>query len=366
MRKFIPAVLFALIACALVPLRELRGQDTGQATAPRPRVKMTKDYLVLLRPGPAPASSPAGASSQRREGFVTMPDGTNIYYRQVGSGGPAVIIPGNLFLFDALQRLGRGRTLLFYDMRGRGRSDALRDTARISIQQDVEDLEHLRRHFGYERVSVVGYSYLGLMVALYAAAHPARVERVVQLGPVPRKFGSTFPEGLGLAARPVLADSTPVKRAAELRQAGYDRTHPVEYCELLWSYTRHGLVGDPSKVDQLGPSRCHLANEWALSLDRHFRYHFASAQRLDVPWAHFAAVTMPVLTIHGTRDRNAPYGAGREWALRLPNARLLTVPGAAHAAFIDAPDLVLGAVDEFLNGRWPEGAERVVSLEPRR
>src|SRR5688572_19866652 len=114
MRKLIPGVLFALIACALVPVRELRSQDTGQATAPEG---------LRVQPGQG-ASSPTGVSSQGREGFVRMPDGTNIYYRQVGSGGPAVIIPGSLFLFEALQRLGTGRTLLFYDMRGRGRSDA--------------------------------------------------------------------------------------------------------------------------------------------------------------------------------------------------------------------------------------------------
>jgi pimeloyl-ACP methyl ester carboxylesterase len=41
---------------------------------------------------------------------------------------------------------------------------------------------------------------------------------------------------------------------------------------------------------------------------------------------------MPVLTIHGTKDRNAPYGSGREWAFNLPNARLLTIKGGAHNA----------------------------------
>ena len=50
---------------------------------------------------------------------------------------------------------------------------------------------------------------------------------------------------------------------------------------------------------------------------------------------------MPVLTIHGTWDRNAPYAAGREWALTLPNARLITVEGAAHQVTADAPEIVV-------------------------
>ena len=81
--------------------------------------------------------------------------------------------------------------------------------------------------------------------------------------------------------------------------------------------------------------------------------------RLDIPWSTFAKVAMPVLTIHGTRDRNAPYGAGREWASHLPVARLLTIPGAAHMPWIDQPDLVFRAIDTFLKGQWPAGAELV-------
>src|SRR5437667_10930358 len=37
------------------------------------------------------------------------------------------------------------------------------------------------------------------------------------------------------------------------------------------------------------------------------------------------------LTVHGTKDRSSPYGGGREWALMLPNARLLTIENVAHA-----------------------------------
>jgi pimeloyl-ACP methyl ester carboxylesterase len=69
-----------------------------------------------------------------------------------------------------------------------------------------------------------------------------------------------------------------------------------------------------------------------------------------------------VLTVHGTKDRNAAYGGGREWALRLPNARLLSVPEAAHCAWADDPELVFGAIATFLDGNWPEGAEQVGEL----
>jgi pimeloyl-ACP methyl ester carboxylesterase len=63
-----------------------------------------------------------------------------------------------------------------------------------------------------------------------------------------------------------------------------------------------------------------------------------------------AALRVPVLTIHGTKDRNAPYGAGKEWAEALPSARLLTAEGAAHQAWVDRPELLV-AIREFLAAR---------------
>jgi pimeloyl-ACP methyl ester carboxylesterase len=75
-------------------------------------------------------------------------------------------------------------------------------------------------------------------------------------------------------------------------------------------------------------------------------------------------VKTPVLTIHGSKDRSAPYGGGREWALRLANARLLTVGQAAHAPWIEAPELTFGSIKTFLDGTWPEAAEKVTSLDP--
>jgi pimeloyl-ACP methyl ester carboxylesterase len=122
------------------------------------------------------------------------------------------------------------------------------------------------------------------------------------------------------------------------------------------------LVGNPANVDKLGRGVCDMPNEWPVNLTRHFQYNFASVQQLNVSQADVAKVSIPVLTIHGTRDRNAPYGAGREWALMLPNARLLTIEGAAHQSFAEFPEIVFPAIRTFLSGSWPAKAEKVISL----
>jgi len=294
-------------------------------------------------------------------GWIAGPDGVRLYYEKLGSGAGTIIVPGRLFLSRELAPLGEHHTLILYDMRNRGRSSRVEDGRLITIEKDVEDLEAIRRHFGVERFVPVGFSYLGLMVVLYAIEHPGRVERLVQLGPVPRKFGTEYPASLLHRDSVPVPDPAVLARLDSLERAGWPSRHPREFCEESRALEVR-LVGDPAKAKSLA-DQCDMPNEWPVNLRRHFEHHFAGVQRLDVPREAVARVRVPVLTIHGTWDRNAPYAAGREWALTLPDARLITVERAAHQVLVDAPDLVVPAIDEFVSGRWPARAEKVRSLE---
>ena len=83
-----------------------------------------------------------------------------------------------------------------------------------------------------------------------------------------------------------------------------------------------------------------------------------SMQRLNLAAEDTAKVKAPVLIVHGTKDRSAPYGGGREWALMLPDARLVTVEDSAHAPWIEAPALVFDSLKIFLDGAWPRRPTR--------
>jgi pimeloyl-ACP methyl ester carboxylesterase len=295
-------------------------------------------------------------------GYVAGPDGVKLYYERIGSGPRVLIVPGRLFLARDLVPLARRHTLIMYDMRNRGRSSKVEDGALLTIMKDVEDLEAVRRHFKVERFIPVGYSYLGFMVVLYAMEHGDRVERLVQLGPVPRKFGTEYPESLQHRDSAPVVDSATAARIDSLAGTDWARDHQREFCEEHRRAFSARLVGNPRNASRL-MNPCDMPNEWPASLDRHFEHHFGAIQKLDVPRAAVAKVKVPVLTIHGTWDRNAPYAAGREWAMTLPGARLLTVEQAAHQVTADASEVVLPAIDGFVDGKWPAGAERVTTLE---
>ncbi len=311
--------------------------------------------LLLLLSVPVIAHA-QGTNAPKRTGFVVTGDGARLYYHIVGTGKPVVIAPGRLFLERDFTRLARNRTIVFYDMRGRGRSSAVHDSSRVSLDFDVSDLEAVRRHVGAEKFVPLGWSYLGMMVMRYAAAHPERVERIVQLGPLGRAFRTPYPDSLMGRDAPAVVDAVLSAKMKEQRENGLAEREPRKYCELDYLANRASLVGNQANAARV-PNMCSMPNEYPSNLGRHFQWLFTSFAMGSTPgWDAFATVTVPVLTIHGTWDRNAPYGGGREWASHLPEGRLLAVPRASHMLWLDAPGVVYPALEQFLSGRWPAGA----------
>jgi len=110
-----------------------------------------------------------------REGYVPIEDGIRLFFQTVGDGPGVVLIPNGIYLVDDFERFANGRTLIFFDVRNRGRSDAIKERAKLAngIHHDVDDLDVVRRHFGADRVDVIGHSYVGVTVVLFAMKYPA-------------------------------------------------------------------------------------------------------------------------------------------------------------------------------------------------
>ncbi|HUP46094.1 MAG TPA: alpha/beta fold hydrolase [Thermoanaerobaculia bacterium] len=316
--------------------------------------------VVFDGPG-APPPAVAESAPNVEEGFITTPDGARLHYRRIGRAPQTLIVPLGFILFDHVRQLSDVATVITYDMRNRGRSSRVEATETLTIHQDIQDLETVRRHFGIDRFAAIGYSYLGAMVAMYAMEHPQHVTRLVQIGAVPPEYGKEYPEGLAEPQQTMGLPDDLRKRYMEMREDA-DRD-PRVFCELQAEVFSYLLVGNRENRGRV-KSNCALENEWPANFARHLESHWASVKKLQLTDQDMKKVTMPVLTIHGTRDRNAPYGAGREWALRLPDARLVTVRGAAHSVHLEDPVTVWGAVRQFLRGEWPLGAEKVTSLVP--
>jgi pimeloyl-ACP methyl ester carboxylesterase len=290
------------------------------------------------------------------EGYVTAGDGVRVYFRAAGTDPRVVLVPNGMHLVDEFARLARDRTLVFADLRNRGRSDAqsAAEGRGLGVRQDVEDMRAIAIHLGAESVDVIGHSVQGLIAGVFAMTYPSHVSRVVQIGPMAANPDTEYPAGLSNRD----AVFAQVMNALATLQAERANHEPEAFCRMVWAVLNPLYVTDPANADRIRWSRCELPNERGAM--RYFMEHtMPSIRALNLTAEQFARVTAPVLIVHGNLDRSAPYGGGREWALRLPNARLLTVTGAGHAPWIEAPDLVFRAIDVFLRGAWPAEAEQV-------
>ena len=279
-----------------------------------------------------------GAPAPVEEGFITSFDGVKLHYRKVGRGNPTLIVPLEYLLYDQFAKLANTATIISYDLRSRGRSTR---TEAVSIQNDVKDLEAVRKFFNVDRFIPAGYSYLGMMVALYARDHPERVEKLIQIAPLAMTPAEReFATDNGGAPKELVE-----KRDAMLKSGAID-TSTREYCEIDQKVFAYYLVGDPSRASLI-PIHCELENEWPKYVQHTFKL-LMSGPTISLSKQDVANISMPTLVIHGTKDRNAAYQGGVNWSRSLAQAKLVTVEGAAHGVLWEEPK-VMDAIREFIS-----------------
>jgi len=69
------------------------------------------------------------------------------------------------------------------------------DVAAYQSAEAADDLDALRAALGYERISILGFSYGTELANVYARRHPGRVERLVLLGPTAPDLALKLPSG---------------------------------------------------------------------------------------------------------------------------------------------------------------------------
>lgn len=301
------------------------------------------------------------------EGYVVGADSVRLFYRAYGRGGDTVVVvhgfQGNAqgYLAADLLPLARGRTLLFYDQRGGGRSQAVTDAARLGIESHVADLEALRRHFGLRRMSLLGHSGGAAIAVRYAIEHPDGVRRMILVAPPPPVRAPYAAE----ASRTFAArlDSVTWRRLAALQAMLPTAADPEAVCrEIASTVLPRAYFADPRAYRRMRGDFCAQPPDRLRTQPA----RLAAFQRtLPEEWRPaLAGVAAPVLLIHGAHDA-IPLAASRAWAAALPDARLLVLPHADHLPWIEQPTRFFAAADRFLQGEWPPGAEPQRQL-PRR
>jgi len=301
-----------------------------------------------------------------REGYIRTADGVRLFYKIVGSGPETLVAvhggPGNSMesILPDLEPLAKNRTVIYYDQRGNGRSDLIKDRSKLAVSKHVEDLEAVRVHFKLDKLTLLGNSWGGMLIAYYAAAHPAKVERMVLHSPgEPTK-------ALAIEAVEEMQSRVDLRYNAEQRKrfgfvSNYQNwvkaSDPKAVCREFFQLLLPLYVSKPESAARLKGDVCSGSEEAV-------RYQqFVNVQIInslgDWNWLPLLGVVKaPVLVIHGTADP-IPIESSQAWAAAMPNARLLVIDGAGHIPHVEQPEIFFKAVETFLKGNFPPEAKKV-------
>ncbi len=269
-------------------------------------------------------------------------NGVHLYTRRVGDGPPVVVLHGGPgahhdYLLPQYDRLAQRRTLLYYDQRGGGRSPVARETP-VGWHEHVADLEGLRDLWGLDRLTLLGYSWGGLLAVLYALAHPDRVARLalVSAAPLTAAWRDEFERRL--AAR--MAQPWIARARAELTASGLSRTDPEKYRRIAFALSVAGYFRDPSQARLMTPFRVTARTQQAVWASLGAYDLRAQVRRV------FPNGTAPrALLVHGVYDP-MPLESARETAGLLGTGVIELATG--HAPHVEAPEEFERALAEFL------------------
>jgi pimeloyl-ACP methyl ester carboxylesterase len=284
-----------------------------------------------------PARLPLAIDTRRLRSF----DGTEIAYHVTeapyagapwivlanGLGGSAVVWRGQIdYLRDRYRFVSWDYRGLYGSERPRpDRADA------YAVASHVRDLDAVLAVERIERAGFVGWS-LGVQVVLEAFTRlPGRAHSLVLVnGSAGRPLDGLTPlRGLRAAILPFLEL---VRRAHALDPAAH---RPIGRRQAAAWLRRLGLVGPT--VDGITLAEL-TTGVGSLDLDAFLRNLRAFAEH-DAR-GMLAAVDVPSLVIAGDRDPILPLEIAQRMAHRIAGAEILEVPGGAHLAPVEYPELV--------------------------
>lgn len=262
----------------------------------------------------------------------------SLYERRVGSGPPVVILHGGPgahhdYLLPGFDALATGRELVYYDQRGGGRSPVGREIP-VGWHDHVGDLERLRQHWQFERLTLAGYSWGGLLAMLYALEHPDRVERLALISPAPAWRAARDEFERRFSARTMTPELQEAR--TDLRRSGLRETDPALHARRLFELAVAGYFHDPAQVRQLTPFRITertRAEVWDSLGDFDLR---PSLRQLEIP----------ALLLHGDDDP-IPWESARETADCL-HAEFVLLPECGHVPYVERFDDFVATLDRFL------------------
>ena len=263
-------------------------------------------------------------------------NGITLHYLDWGpADAPPVVllhgITGHARVWDHLaERLAPRHRVLALDQRGHGDSDpAPDDDYRVGTMAD--DVAAFVGSLRLDRFALLGHSMGGRIAIKYAADHAARLERlvIVDIGPDINLAGLQ-------RVRDMMANAPERIESEEWAVEYIRRANPLQDVDMLRERVRHGLRRAPDGE---------LTWKYAKGLRDMMREGRRDAVDL---WEPLPRIPCPTLIVRGAESDILSAEVAKKMAERLPDGRVVEIPGAGHTVPADRPEEFVRQIRAFL------------------
>ncbi|HZG82058.1 MAG TPA: alpha/beta hydrolase [Brevibacillus sp.] len=278
------------------------------------------------------------------EGMGWVPDGPILREKPVCfilHGGPGGDHTGYK---PGLTPLSEHMQLVYIDNRGSGHSDHGPKES-YTLENNVADIDALRRHLGLEKVVLHGHSYGGMVAQEYALRYPDHVAGLLLLTTSPSY------EFLHKAKKIVEEKGTPEMKeiTAVLWEGQFESQEQLnrfyEIMAPMYSVTHNAQPSEEEKQRTLDARA--RSNRSYQALNQGFGGFLKTFDLRD----ELPNITAPTLIMGARYDWITPVEESVEIAQRIPNSELVIFENSSHSVIKDEYEKYLAAVISFLKRR---------------
>jgi non-heme chloroperoxidase len=250
---------------------------------------------------------------------IKVKDGTEIYYKDWGTGQPIVFhhgwpLSGDDWDAQMMFFLNHGYRVIAHDRRGHGRSGQSSDGNDMNTY--VEDVAELTKALDLKDAIHIGHSTGGGEVIRYVAKYgKGRVAKAVLISAVTPIMvkGENNPDGVPMSVFDEIREGT-----------GFHRPqYYQDFTTAFYGYNREG-----AKV-----SEGNKQNWWRQGMMGSVKAHYEGIKAFSESdfTEDLKNVEIPVLVMHGEDDQIVPYSISAPKAAGLlQNGKLISYPGFPH------------------------------------
>jgi proline iminopeptidase len=279
--------------------------------------------------------------------YTLKVNGLELWYKVAGKGPVLMVQPPGwglgVGLYEQTFRpLENEFTLIYYDTRGSGRSQAPSNAAAINVGAFVEDLEALRRYLELDSFGLIGHSHGGYIALNYALKYQQHLSRLV---PLDAQVGveepgqdlqRTLPE---LAKDPRLADAAKAFREPWLLETDRDVNVLLERVLPLYFTDPEG-EGVAALREKMRTLRIALTTMQASdSSDGRFLVR----EKLNT-------IRVPTLVLVGRHDFICSPVQAQIIYEGIRGSKLVVFENSGHFPWLEEPDVFFATVASFLKG----------------